>query len=120
LTPAALSLAVYGIYLLANGAGLVIAPNLSLALLGLPPSQEVWIRVLGLVSGELGFYFLFAARNGISSFFPVTVYARGVAAAVFVALVVFKLGPTQLLLFAAIDLLAASWTQFAIRRERAL
>ena len=119
MTAAALSLAVYGVYLLANGAGLAVAPNLPLALLGLPPTEEPWIRVLGLVVGEIGFYFLFAARKGIASFFYATVYARGAAALVFVALVAFKLGPVQLLLFAAVDVLTAIWTHFAIKRERA-
>ncbi|MEO7391166.1 MAG: hypothetical protein ABIU58_03265 [Ramlibacter sp.] len=118
MTPSAFSLAVYGIYLLANGVGLAIAPSVLLALLGLPPTEEPWIRVLGLVAGEIGFYFLFAARKGISSFFPATVYGRGAATLVFLALVVFKLGPVQLLLFAAVDLLTAIWTHLAIKRER--
>jgi len=116
---AALGLAVYGVYLLANGVGLATAPNLLLALLGLPPTEEPWIRVLGLVAGEVGFYFLFAARKGIASFFQATVYARGAAALVFVVLVALKAGPFQLLLFAAVDLLSAVWTHLAIRRKRA-
>ena len=119
MTPAALSLFVYGIYLLANGIGLAVAPSLPLALLGLPPTEEPWIRVLGLVAGEIGFYFVFAARKGIASFFQATVFARGAAAFVFVVLVVFKLGPVQLLLFAAVDLLSAIWTHFAIKSRSA-
>ena len=120
MTPAALSLAVYGVYLLANGLGLAIAPSLLLSLLGLPPTEEPWIRVLGLVAGEVGFYFLFAARKDISSFFPATVFARGVAALVFLALVALKLGPLQLLLFAAVDAITAIWTHLAIKRARAV
>jgi len=118
-TPAALSLAIYGVYLLANGLGLATAPSLPLSLLGLPPTEEPWIRVVGLVAGEIGFYFIFAARRGISSFFPATVFARGVAALVFSALVALKLGPVQLLLFAAVDAITAIWTHRAIKRARA-
>jgi hypothetical protein len=113
-SPAAVSLAVYGVYLLVNGVGLAVSPVLLLALLGLPPTEEPWIRVLGLVAGEIGFYFLFAARKELSTFFPATVYGRGVAALVFLILVISKLGPMQLLLFAAVDLLTAIWTHFAI------
>jgi hypothetical protein len=120
MTSAAVTLAVYGVYLLANGVALAVAPSLPLALLGLPPTEEPWIRVLGLVAGEIGFYFLFAARKGISSLFPATVIGRGVATLVFLTLVAFKLGPVQLLLFAAVDLLTAIWTHLAIKRERAV
>ena len=119
MTPAAISLLVYGIYLLASGVGLLCTPNLPLALLGLPPTEEPWVRVLGLVAGEIGFYFVFAARKGVTSLFQATVYARGAAALVFIALVVLKLGPVQLLLFALVDALSAIWTHFAIKRTSA-
>jgi hypothetical protein len=119
MTPAAISLAVYGIYLLANGMALAVMPSVPLALLALPATEEPWIRVLGLVAAEVGFYCLFAARKGIVPFYPATVVGRGMAAAVFVALVAFKVGPLQLLIFAAVDLVTAIWTHLAIKRSRA-
>ena len=61
----------------------------------------------------------FAAWKGVSSFFHATVYGRAVAALVFVALVMSKLGPVQLLIFAAVDGAAAIWTYLAIKQERA-
>ena len=69
MTPAAISLAVYGVYLLANGVALAAAPSVPLAL--------------------------------------------------FVALVSFKVGPAQLLIFAGVDLVTASWTHLAIKRSPA-
>ena len=45
----ALSLRVFGFYLLGTGALLVFAPNLLLGLVRLPPTHEIWIRVLGVV-----------------------------------------------------------------------
>ena len=116
--PAAISLAVYGGYLLANGVALLLAPGVTLGLLGLPPAEEPWIRVLGLVAGEIGYYFLVAVRKDIPAFYPATVYGRGFAALVFLALVVSKVGPLQLLLFGAVDLLTSVWTYLAIKRER--
>jgi hypothetical protein len=116
MTPAAISLFVYGIFLLANGVGLLCTPNLLLSLLGLPSTEEPWVRVLGLVAGEIGFYFVFAARKGVTSLFQATVHARGAAAITFVALVVLKLGPIQLLFFAALDVVFAIWTHFAAKR----
>jgi hypothetical protein len=119
-SPTAVSVVVYGAYLLANGVGLAISPALPLELLGLPPAEGPWIRVLGLVMAEIGFYFLYAARKELSIFFPATVYGRGFAALVFLILFLFKLGPVQLLMFAVVDLLTATWTQFTIRRSRAV
>jgi len=116
LTTAALSVAVYGAYLLANGVGLVLFPTLPLSLLGLPAANEPWARLFGLVAGELGFYFIFAARKEFTEFLKATVYGRAGAAAVFVLLVLLRLGPMQLLLFAAVDALAAAWTLLALRR----
>ena len=63
---AAKSLVVYGVYLLFNGIALVVAPNTVLTLFGLPGTSEPWIRVVGLVAGEIGYYFIFAARRGLS------------------------------------------------------
>ena len=117
---AAKSLFVYGVYLLLNAVGLVLAPNTVLTLLGAPGTTEPWIRVLGLVVGEVGFYFIFAARRGLSGLYPATVYARGAAALVFVALVVTRVGPWQLLVFAAVDLIAALWTRLLIKRVGAV
>ena len=116
---ATISIAVYGVYLLANGVGLAATPSVLLMLLALPAPGEPWIRVLGLVAAELGFYFLYAARKGITSFYPATVIGRVVTACVFVALAALKAGPMQLLIFAAVDLLSAIWTQLAIKRSRA-
>jgi hypothetical protein len=114
-----MSLAVYGAYLLANGVALLLAPGVTLRLLGLAHAEDPWIRVLGLVAGEIGYYFLVAARKDIRAIYPATVYGRGFAALVFLALVVFKVGPPQLLLFAAVDLLTSAWTYVAIKREPA-
>lgn len=115
---AAASLAVYGAYLFGNGVALLLAPEFALGLLGLHPVGEPWIRVLGLVTSEIGYYFLFAARRDISAFYPATVYGRGLAALAFAALVVFKIGPLQLLMFGAVDLVTAVWTFLAIKHER--
>lgn len=115
---AAISVAVYGTYLLANGLALLLAPGVALGLLGLPSAEEPWIRVVGLVIGEIGYYFLFAARKDIPVFYPATVYGRGFAALTFGALVALKLGPVQLLLLGAVDLFTSVWTYLAIKRER--
>ena len=90
-------------YLLANGAALAVAPSLPLTLLGLPPAEDrgfgcsVSLRVIG-------FYFLFAARKG-SPAFPPRSSAEALHLWFFWHWLHSKLGPVQLLLFAAVDLL---------------
>jgi hypothetical protein len=118
MSPAAFSVAVYGAYLLLNGVGLVLSPALPLGLLGLPVPNEPWARLFGLVAGEIGFYFVFAARNELAAFFRAAIYGRASAAAIFLVLVLLHIGPVQLLLFAAVDLLAAAWTQLTLRPLR--
>ena len=63
--PAFLSIAVYGAYLVANGVGLILAPGMALGLLGLAAADTAWVRVVGLLSGEIGLYYLYAAFRGI-------------------------------------------------------
>lgn len=114
---AARSLVVFGAYLLLIAVGLAFAPNTVLGTLGLPATQEPWIRVLGLLAGIIGYYYIFAARQGLRSFYPATVHGRCIAALVFLGLAVTKVGPWQLLVFGAVDLIAALWTHFALKRE---
>jgi hypothetical protein len=116
---AAKSLVVFGVYLLLNAVGLVFTPNIVLGLFALPATDEPWVRVLGLVAGVIGYYYIFAARQGLRAFYPATVHGRAVAALVFFGLVVAKVGPWQLLIFGAVDLLAAMWTHFVLRQREA-
>jgi len=116
--PAAFTIAAYGVYLLFNGLALLAMLSVALSLLGLPATADPWVRVVGLVAGEIGFYFVVVARNDIRAMFSATVYGRAGAAAIFLALRLSQSGPPQLLLFAAVDLLAASWTYVVCRRER--
>jgi len=114
---AARSLVVFGAYLLLNAVGLVFTPNTMLALFGVPGTSEPWIRVLGLVVAVLGYYYVFAARHGLSAFYPATVHGSGVAELVSLGLVVAKVAAWQLLIFGAVDLLGAVWTYLAIKRR---
>ena len=73
---AAVSLFVFGIYLLVLGIVLLTVPNLFLAVFGLPPTTDVWIRVVGMLVDILGFYYVCAARAELQAFFEWTVSAR--------------------------------------------
>jgi hypothetical protein len=76
MTPSARSVTVFAVYLLLLGAVLLVAPNLLLQTFGLPPTSEVWIRVVGMLVTFLGVYYRTAAAAELVSFFRVTVLVR--------------------------------------------
>src|SRR5947207_13846867 len=99
MTGASRSLFVFGIYLVALGALLLLSPNLLLRTLGVPVTNAIWIRVNGMFVICLAYYYIQAARYGVSAFIRWTVWGR---AAVIVDLVAFVLlggEPEALLLF---------------------
>ena len=105
----------FAAYLFVLGPVLVFVPNVLLALFGIAPSTDVWIRVVGLIVFMLGVYVWVSA--GYKPFLEASVYTRS---AVFVALSAFALlglGSPMLALFGAVDLAGAAWTWFALRAD---
>lgn len=116
---ARLSLLLFGLYLiLAPGLGFIFFPVQILSLFGLSAGDDVWIRVVGMLASVLGFYYLQVARNGLDRFIPWTVPGRLYATAFMLLLVVLRMTGPGLLLFAAIEAAAATWTWFALRSAR--
>lgn len=116
---AARSVFVFGLYLIVVGAGLVAFPNTVLGPLGFPASTEVWPRVVGVLALCLSYYYISAARAGLTAFFRWTVQVRVGVFVVFGLLVLLKLAPAPLALLGAVDLLAAVWTGLALRSSHA-
>jgi hypothetical protein len=117
---AAKSLFVFGIYLCGLGLILLLAPNPLLRVFGAPPTNEVWIRVIGMLVLCLSFYYIQAARNELTNFIRWTVWARAAVIVYFAAFVLLVSAPKALLLFGLIDLFAAVWTWLALRKDRVL
>jgi hypothetical protein len=117
---AAKSLFVFAIYLCGLGLILLLVPNLILQLFGVPPTNEVWIRINGMFLLCLSFYYIQAARNGLTNFIRWTVWTRVAVIFYFTAFVIFVSAPKALLLFGLIDLLAAIWTWLALKKEAVL
>ena len=97
------------------GLGFMLMPLLIMSLFGLSAGDDVWIRFVGMLASIIGAYYIGVARVGLDRFIPWTVAGRYYAAAFMVLIVALgKMGP-GLLLFAAIDAAAATWTWFALR-----
>ncbi|HKP76159.1 MAG TPA: hypothetical protein VJT67_11495 [Longimicrobiaceae bacterium] len=109
------SIFVFGVYLLALGAILVAVPNLLLGAFGLPATQEVWIRVVGMLVLILGCYDVQAARQEWDAFIRMSVPMRLSVIVFFGAFVAAGYVSPRLLLFGAVDFAAAAWTWLALR-----
>ena len=118
MSKAGLSLFVFGLYMvLIVGLGFMIAPHLVLSMFGLSAGDDVWIRMVGMLASIIGAYYILVVRAGLEVFFKWTVPGRYYAAC-FMALMfaLGKVGPA-ILLFAAVDAAAATWTLIALRSE---
>jgi hypothetical protein len=117
MSPAARSIQVFGIYLMLLALALLLRPSTLLGLFGVAPTDEVWIRVVGMLVGFLGYYYWQAARAGLAAFFAWTVPARLSVPVFFGAFVLLGMAPPALLLFGAVDAAAALWTWSALRKS---
>lgn len=112
------SLLVFGIYLVALGLFLLIAPNTLITLFGLPETHDVWIRIVGMLVLLLAYYDIQAARHETVDFFQWSVVARAAVIVFFAGFVIANLVKPILLMFGAIDLAGAIWTHVALGRDR--
>ena len=119
MTGAAKSLLVFGIYLAALGALLLLFPNVLLRIFGVRPTNEIWIRVNGMFVICFAYYYIQTARHGLTDFIRWTVWGRAAVIIYFVAFVLLAGAPKPLLLFGVIDLVSATWTFMALQTDAA-
>ena len=117
---ASLSMKVFGGYVAVIGVGLLLAPALVFAPLGLPAPADAWVRVLGALSIVVSYYYWRCGSEGVTAFMRASVMGRMIFAVLCVALVATRTGPIQLLLFGAIDALSALWTARALKSAAAV
>lgn len=116
MSPASKSIYYFGFYLLLTGITLTVFPNMLLAMVQLPETSEVWIRILGTVVFAIGMYYVFMAPANHVLFLTLTVYARISIFIWFIVFVLIGLAPPQLILFGVVDLAGAAWTYSALKK----
>ena len=115
---AALSIAVYAIYLFGQGATMLLIPGVVLPILGLPAAADFWVRIVGMTLVFFGMYYALAARLEYRAFFVLTVFTRSAVPFIFAALVALAIAPAALLLLLPADILFTIWTAWALWTTR--
>lgn len=104
-----LSLLVQSVYVMLTGITLVFKPNMLLEMFGFEPTQEIWIKVAGILVFSLAILYL-NIRKEDRRLAMATVMSRIFIAACFGLLVAFCNVKPTLMLFAGFDVLTAVWT----------
>ena len=117
MTKSARSLFFFALYLFGLGVILLAAPNWLLGLFDLPPTTEVWIRVVGMLTLFIGVYYVSAARANFLPIMEASVKVRIAVPIFLAAFVALGWAPPALLLFGGVDLAGAVWTYLTIRSE---
>lgn len=110
------TLFVFGIYLIGLGLSLIIIPNFALSTLLLPATEEVWIRVVGMLLFYLGIFDILAARAELRPFIMWSVPIRFSAIIFITIFVMAGLVSPMFLLIGVIDFVGAIWTWIALRK----
>lgn len=117
MTRVAFTVLAFGIYMTGQGLLLLLAPNLLLGFVGIAPTSETWVRVLGIAVLVLGYYYIRNALIGQREFFRLSVDGRVLQFFLFGGLVFFADAPPVLLAFAGFEFACGIWTFAALRAE---
>jgi hypothetical protein len=117
MSKAAISLLVFGIYLVLNGLGFLLVPNPMLELLGFAAVTEPWARIVAMLTLMLAYLYIQAARKEMTEFFRFTVHVRAPVILFIVAFVALGLASPMMIGFGVVDLLGAIWTALALRSK---
>jgi hypothetical protein len=104
-------------YVILSGVSLIFFPNFLLKILGFEPTQEIWIRILGLLVLILSIYYDRLAKYGNDKTVMATVLGRAAFCTGLVLFVIIGIGKPMLLGFAFVESLFAFWTWQEVRKR---
>jgi membrane-bound ClpP family serine protease len=91
-----------------------------LSVFQLPETEEVWVRVVGVLALCIGFYYHQTGSKNITAFVPLTVVARIFVFFAFTAFVLLKFVSPMLILFGVVDLIGAIWTWMTLKKNSSI
>ncbi|HMR58389.1 MAG TPA: hypothetical protein PLM56_07195 [Cyclobacteriaceae bacterium] len=117
MTLAGKSVYYFGFYLLGLGLILTAVPNLLLSTFQLPETNEVWIRVVGVIVFNIGLYYVFMAPQNNTTFLMLSVFTRAAILLWFIVFAVIGWAPYTLVLFGLVDAAGAVWTYTSLKKS---
>jgi hypothetical protein len=118
MSKSALSVFVYGIYIVVLGLLFLFFPNACLTILGMKTTGEVWIRVAAWFVIWVGVYYIVAARSESKAFIRWTTYGRPTFIVFLSILVALRMIEPIIIIVGIGDLIATIWTLLALRSEK--
>ncbi len=107
----------FAFYMIFEVVMLLWSPPALLQMVGVDPSDAVWLRVIAGVVAGLTIYYFKISREQIVAMYPITTYERSTVFVATAALYLFNHLPFIVLLVGIVDLLGALWTLWAMRSE---
>ncbi len=117
MSKSAKSVLIYGIYLAINGLMLLLIPNVLLSSLGIESTNEVWIRLSGILLMAISVYYFLGATHEILVILKATAFIRFSIIFFFTAFVLFELVAPSIIIIAVIDFFGGTWTYLMLRKE---
>ena len=114
---AAKSVCYFGFYLYVVGLTLIFVPNVLLSTLNMAETNEVWIRVVGVLAFCIAYYYHYCGSNNDLVFCRATIPTRVIVFLSFITFAALKLVSPVIIIFGAIDFLGAIWTWTALRKQ---
>ena len=104
------------VYVLISGLQLLFIPNTLLAMFGLEPTSEIWIRFLGMLVLILSIYYYAIYKSGNKELVRATVQGRLLFCFGIVMFVVLGMAKPVLIFFAVVETSLALWSLSEIRK----
>jgi hypothetical protein len=119
MSPPAISILGFGIYLATGGLLLLFVPEWACSLLHLrPPGDTIWARLTGMFFLDVAYYCIQAAVHEERSFIRWSIRTRPLTIVFLLVFVVVGQENPSILIFGVIDLLATLWTALTLLEER--
>ena len=117
MSKSAKSVLIYGIYLAINGLMLLLIPNVLISSLGIEPTNEVWIRLSGILLMAIAVYYIIGAKYEIIVILKATAFIRVSIILFFTAFVLLDLVSPNIIIISLIDFLGGFWTFVMLTKE---
>lgn len=112
---AARSVYAAGMYVFFMGSGLILIPHIVLSVFNLPPTEDIWIRMLGMMTVFVGIFQLQIARLELPDLFRLTIILRLSVVGFVMAFIAVGLAQPAFLMIAVVDVAGALWTWWALQ-----